>query len=392
MVKEKKKVTKEKKIETSKVNEKELFDEKNIPKSKTYFSYSTRLFVYFTLFIIFFTIGDIYLIKSFTIANEKTAECKESSNIDYKVYLKENNFYEKDYLEKDMVYVANLIDKIKINFDYDFDVNNPINLDFTYSVIGKLVITNNNEKTEVNPKNSNKFLEKEYKLLNEKTVNLKNKKHLDINEPITINYDKYNKIANSFKSTYGVETKSNLIVYMVIHEKNNPNEKEYTIDKNNEMNITIPLSDESIDINMDYKEINSTNNIESNNNSFISNLVYILVGIVLVTISIINIVKAVKLIDHTRAKKSIYDKYINKLLKEYDKSIVETSSIPNFYDKEILKIEKFTELLDVRDNLKLPIMYYIVTKHQKCYFYISNNGIMYLHTVKAVDLESKNEK
>ena len=61
----------------------------------------------------------------------------EKSNIDYKVYLKENNFYENEYLEKDKVYVASLIDKILIDFKYDFDIEKENDLAFKYDVIAK---------------------------------------------------------------------------------------------------------------------------------------------------------------------------------------------------------------------------------------------------------------
>ena len=42
----------------------------------------------------------------------------EKSNVDYKVYLKENEFYEKDYVDKDNQYISNLVDNIETKFDY----------------------------------------------------------------------------------------------------------------------------------------------------------------------------------------------------------------------------------------------------------------------------------
>lgn len=85
-------------------------------------------------------------------------------------------------------------------------------------------------------------------------------------------------------------------------------------------------------------------------------------------------------------KKSAYDKYISKLLNEYDRLIVETTTCPIINGDNVIVIDKFQELLDVRDNLKLPIMYYIVNKHQKCCFYILHENKIYLNIVKAVDL------
>ncbi len=86
-------------------------------------------------------------------------------------------------------------------------------------------------------------------------------------------------------------------------------------------------------------------------------------------------------------KKTNYDKYIDKILNEYDRLIVETPTAPNTQNKNIVKIKKFNELLDVRDNLKLPIKYFVVSKHQKCQFYIDHEEEIYILTIKEVDIE-----
>ena len=94
-----------------------------------------------------------------------------------------------------------------------------------------------------------------------------------------------------------------------------------------------------------------------------------------------------------RSKKSIYDKYVDRILNEYDRLIVENGTGPDLVKNNIIKISRFEELLDVRDNLKLPIMYYVIAKHTKCCFYIKHNRDLYMMTIKAVDLEeSNNEK
>ena len=72
--------------------------------------------------------------------------------------------------------------------------------------------------------------------------------------------------------------------------------------------------------------------------------------------------------------------------------IVETETAPVINDNiNVIKVGKFQELLDVRDNLKLPIKYYVVNKHQKCYFFISHEEELYLLTIKEVDLEEGNK-
>ena len=88
----------------------------------------------------------------------------QKSNLDYKVYLKENDFYEQEYLEKDMLYVASLIDKIKMKFNYIFTIESDVDMDFTYSIKGRLVIT---DKTH----NKN-YYKNDYILLNPETMKI----------------------------------------------------------------------------------------------------------------------------------------------------------------------------------------------------------------------------
>jgi len=81
-----------------------------------------------------------------------------------------------------------------------------------------------------------------------------------------------------------------------------------------------------------------------------------------------------------------------KLLNEYDRLIVETITPPNLNKKNIIKINKFEELLDVRDNLKRPIIYHNLVKHHKAYFYVDSHPDFYLFVLKANDVEANNEK
>ena len=47
----------------------------------------------------------------------------EKSNIDYNVFLKDNDFFENDYLIKDKEYIASLIEYIDAEFDYELSLD-----------------------------------------------------------------------------------------------------------------------------------------------------------------------------------------------------------------------------------------------------------------------------
>ena len=64
---------------------------KNQSSKKETSNIKSKLFLYFSLFIIILAMGEIFLIKSFKFEKEKVINYKENSDINYKVYLKENN-------------------------------------------------------------------------------------------------------------------------------------------------------------------------------------------------------------------------------------------------------------------------------------------------------------
>lgn len=347
-------------------------------KRHIYISYKTRLFFNIILFIVFLSLGTVLLIESFTFKSEKVVKYDENSNVDYKVYLLDNEFYDNDYLDKDMLYVASLIKNIGIDFKYNFNSQDVHDIDFTYDIIAKLTITN-----EAGTKS---YFEKNYNLIEDKSVNMRNSNKQEINEHLVIDYPYYNSLASGFRSKYGIDAVSKLTIYMVVNKKNTTNSN-FSLDNNSVMNLIIPLSEKAIDISLDYQEINNTSDIVEKQDVLLKSVLVLVISIFFIVFSLIMMVKLMRKISLLFNKKSKYDKYIKKILKEYDRLVAESNTMISLENKEIIKINNFNELLDIHDNLSLPIMYYQVTKHQKCYFYIYHDNTVYLNTVKACDLE-----
>lgn len=351
----------------------------NNKKNKIYIGFTARVFLYALLFLILFVSAIIFFLNSLNFIQQKNINYSENSNLDYNVYLKENEFYDTPYLGKDMLYIASLIDMINIYFDYNFTSNENINLNFNYKILGKLLIMDVDEK--------NTFFEREYILLDNKNGNMINNNNYKISENINIDYDYYNSLANKFRMSYGVDTSSKLIIYLIIDK--NSIDDDITINNSNNMSITIPLSEKAVNIDMEYNEIDDTSYIVSNSNIIIDNIIWLIISAILIIISIVVFIKFIKLISLIIVNRNKYDKYVNRILNEYDRLIVETSTCPVISGNNVIRVDKFQELIDVRDNLKVPIMYYVVHKHHKCYFYITYGNKVYLNVIKQVDLEHK---
>ena len=343
-----------------------------------YVSYESRVIRFSLIFVVLFLAGFFLMYKSFTFNKEKYINYTETTNLDYKVYLKENKFYEEEYLDKGMLYVASLIDKIDIDFLYNFNVSEKVDLDFKYNITGVLSITDNDGK--------NVYLTKDYKLLEDKSFSLKGEQDHTIKENIVIDYGAYNKLANSFKSTYGLDTASKLTVYLNV-DKSSVNQDIKDMEKANNMLIEIPLSQRSVSISMDYKDINRNSSLVKKSSVTVNNVVFIIIGVILILASLFGLYKLLKLLGLLNPKKSAYDKYIAKMMRQYDRLIVVHYTCPDLSKYNVVKIKEFNELLDMRDNLKVPIMYYNVTDHQKSYFYIISNNDLYLLVLKSVDFE-----
>ena len=137
-------------------------DSNNVKKEKRYYSYNARLAFNFINFLFLILLGTYFLLKTFTLEESKIINYSEYSGLDYQVYLKPNEFYTEEYLPKDMLYVANLIDKIKIDFRYRFAIEEQMDLMLKYKIFGKLVIQDENEENIYYEKIYKKFLLKTY--------------------------------------------------------------------------------------------------------------------------------------------------------------------------------------------------------------------------------------
>lgn len=379
---------KETKKENKKVVKEEVVVNSEIKKEKSnhkfYFSYSARTILCILLLLIFFGLTLFFLFKTVNVFDSVTINYQENSDLDYKVYLKKNNFYEEEYLEKDMIYVANLIDKIVVDYKYFFNIDQKTDIDFTYDIVAKLSIIDDAEQKVYYSKDYNLVTNKQYKMINGSVYNL--------NEQVAIDYDYYNSLANNFRQSYGINATSNLVVSLKINKVNGEN-ADIKLNNDSVMLISIPLSEKAVNIEMQYNEINTSSYLAKERTISVGSSFSILLTIISLIITLILAVRLVRLLSLLISKKSIYDKYINKILIDYDRLIVENFSGPQLDNVNVIEIKKFEELLDVRDNLKLPILYYNVSKHLKSYFYIKHENDIYLMVIKAVDLErEKNDE
>ena len=347
-------------------------------KRGLYLGYYSRLIFNVILFLSLVVTSYIFINKSIVIQEAKNVSYEEHGNADYKVFLKDNIYYEDKYLDKNMSYIANLIDYISVDYNYKFKADTLFDGEYSYKIRADLEILNAENKTL--------FFTKKYDLIKEKTFTIENQNEYNIVENIKIDYDHYNSLANGFKSSYGVDTESNLIIYLDLYRNidqnsiNNPN-----INGNGTIKLTIPLSEKAINIKMDSMEINNKKVITSLDDYYLEDIKYLIIGIISLIVSLYLFIKIVKRLSRLSISPTDYDKTLKKILNQYDRLIVTTSSMPNLEKNNIIKLKEFVELLDAKDNLHKPIFFIEVTPHQKAYFFIQDDDNIILFTLKNID-------
>lgn len=337
-------------------------------KKTFYLSYGMRVAFCVIMFIISLSIGVFFLIKAMDITSEENIAIYENGQVNYKVCLKKNDFYDKECLNKDMTYVASLIKNIPVNFSYNFSTNSEIEPLIKYEVVADLVIRSDDSNTN--------YYNKSYTLVDSSANVESNNGIYKVNKDINIDYNYYNDIANKFKKQYGVSADSYLDVNLLVYVDE--------FNKTSKLSIRIPLSLKALNIKLDTSDISQVQSKNITKKSFtIVNTIKLVCGVILIIFAIIYLCNILHMLRVVKIKKSKYEKELNKILNEYDRLVVKTTSLPKFSLYNVMEIPSFTELLDVRDNLGLPIMYYNVVKNHKAYFYIIHHDNLYLYTIKA---------
>ena len=96
------------------------------------------------LMIIFITLAYLLFDRGFNVKTKVIVNYEEKSDVIYKVYLKDNDIYNKDYLNMNEKYISKLVDKIDIDFKYNSLFDKDINGYYGYRVDSKIITYKDN--------------------------------------------------------------------------------------------------------------------------------------------------------------------------------------------------------------------------------------------------------
>ena len=309
----------------------------------------------------------------------------ETSAIDYQVYLKENDFFKERYLGKDRNYIASLIDYINAQFKYNIQLDKK-GVDFDYS-------TRIEADVEVFEVNGKKPLYKVTEtLLKDKQGRSNSEKNVGIAENIKIDYNHYNDLIKEFKKTYGLSNVvSTLTINMYVSVKGNCDDLEDNPDSQSVISLIIPLTEKTVSIEMESNLVETHDGLlvcRKVNNSVLT----LIISIVLLGIDALVIILTGIYAAKTRSPRDIYERELKKILNNYHSFIQKINNDFDLDGYQILKVDTFTDMLEIRDTLGQPILMVESKEKNGVHFIIpSATKLLYTYTLKEQDIKKQRE-
>ncbi len=300
----------------------------------------------------------------------------EGGSIDYNVFLKENEFFDENYLGKDQSYVASLIDKIIADYSYEIDMDtDDVNYKYSYTITSRLEIIDNSSKVAI--------FKPEKDLVNVQNKTQSSSNRLRINEIVVINYDEYNDLASAFLETYGLSnTTSNIVVTLNVDVLSDCNAFSGSSADSYTSELRIPLTTKTVNINMtsevpdaEAKMIACTRGAGFE--------AFKTTAIVLGVIEVLLILLLVAFIYLTRTEDITYTARVKKILSQYKSYIQKINNMFDASGYQKILVDTFDEMLEIRDTIQAPILMY-ENEDKTCTKFLipTDSKLLYVYEVK----------
>lgn len=304
------------------------------------------------IIVAFFTILSVI---SFAIYNKKDevyyVEYKETSNVDYRVNLIENEFFDEPTLGKDHAYVAALIDTIEADINYKMKVARPdVEYQYSYAADMRLLITA--------AKNDKTVLEKVYELAEEKTYVQPKGQDLVLSESVVIDYNEYNDIAEWFTKECDLGDAVTCMIKVNMYVKvtgkcqdmGSSNLESYTVTLN--IPLTNKLTNIEITSNIPETETKMLTCLNESSNKE----AFKYAGIAYVALDVFAICVLIFLVVKTRNTYMNFTRKVSKLVSNYRTYIQKIKGELDLSGSRIIEVTTFVEMLEIRDTIQKPIL------------------------------------
>lgn len=325
------------------------------------------------LVLFLFVLFSSHILNPTTTKKEKIAVY--DNDVDYQVYLANNDFITNSFLGMNQSYISSMVDSVVVNYKQMANFSSTSSVDYDYTIYAKLSAVYHDEED-----GDSVVWSKVYPL---KQIDTQKKvgESLLLQEQVVVPYVQYLNDLNYFKSTYHLKVDTTLDVLMDINYQYSKNKN-----KNSQLKVSLPLGEDVFKITTNYKKnevVTSTKTISNMilPTGLISLLLLVLGGVEVCLIGILS-VKVLQLYSSTE-----YERIKHKIKKDYGSIIVDIDNTIQFDDFTIFEIKSIGEMVDLEEELRIPILFYEKKKAKISYFVIIKDHYMYRYTLRDTSQE-----
>ncbi len=352
-------------LEHEKVEQKTDSDSK-IPNviGARHFNFTLRVCTLVALILLFLVMGIVLLFKSIGYELGNSTTYSEYTSNNYSVCTEEIGVYDNNCMSKDLDYISSIVKTIHASFNYEAVYSKEVSIDSNYYVIGRLKVYDKNNVSHIRYTREDSFLESTKLKVQDEVVSF--------STDVQVDFASYKEFVEDYMRKTGVLSGAELEVSLYLENDGVSRKISY---------INIPLTEETFMI--------TSSNLDNQNQLVIFNdkkkmidPFYMFICIIcfftdgLLLIYLINFIYMVSHLDNK------YNATLKKILKDYDKIIVNATSeyqIPE--EARIIEVATFKELLDARNSLEKPIVYERVN-NVKSRFYLEDEDKVYIYKIK----------
>ena len=325
-------------------------------------------------------IAVILILAYFKLSKNEYNTYTENARVNYKVSLKENEFYRDQYVDGKSTIIASLIKDIDVNFDYKMNLANEQDYTYEYKIVAKTIVKESSK--------SNSIYETTDELVNS-IQQESNSKDLEIVDSVKINYDDYNEKINKFINLYRLDNvTSTLQLEMYVYVVNKYDGKQIN-EESKIMTVDIPLTTKTINISIDSNVVQGEGKILSKKSEYQNPEYFLWAGIALAIIGIIIFIMLIKYIIEKRSAETMYAQELKQILFNY-KSYIQRSNTPiDTKGYKVISINTFEEILGLRDTMQAPILMYTEEEEERTKFMILSDKIMYIYVLGAKEIREE---
>ncbi len=318
-----------------------------------------------SMFITYYKLNETYYV-SYT----------ENGYANYSVSLKDNEFFDKNTVESGKGYISEIIDTVNAELKYTVQMEN-VSASFvhTHYVEARLEILDNYTKAVL--------YQPAFSLV-DKVTNTENKQNVKISESVSIDYRKYNDMAQKFIDTYGLTAvTSRLTVTMYVDIEGSNSQFESNSVNTYSTAVVIPLCEQTISISTTSSSVGEQTHTLACKKD-VDPDIFKIIAIICAVLCVIGGAFLTAFVLLTRNEDINYEIKVKRLLSSY-RSYIQV--ITNEFDSEgyqLVSISTFNEMLGIRDTIQSPILMNENEDKTRTLFLIpTNTKILYVFEIKV---------